>query len=76
MRSTPNSLVSAVSEIDSEMDVDGLLSIQNEVKNRAGVVFAQSEELNVTLQAHLPVEVLRALKSAGMLQVHFPAAVV
>ena len=67
MRATPASHMSVASEMDSEMDVDGLLSVQNEARNRTGVVFAQSDELNVTLHAHLPIEVLRVLKSAGAL---------
>ena len=59
------SVLSENASVDSEMDVDGLLSVQNEQRNRTGLVFAQSEELNVTLLAHLPIEVLRVLKNAG-----------
>ena len=58
----------ASTEVDntSEMDVDGMLSsFANEPKPRAGVIFAQSEELNVSLQAHLPIEVLKVLRNAG-----------
>ncbi|KAH8116942.1 Non-repetitive/WGA-negative nucleoporin C-terminal-domain-containing protein [Phellopilus nigrolimitatus] len=46
------------------MEVDGQASSQQrENKNRSGVVFAQSEELSVTLLAHLPAEVLQVLRS-------------
>lgn len=58
--------------IDSEattepnsMDLDGEHSSLYEGKSRTGNVLAQSEELTVTLLAHLPVEVLQVLRNTG-----------
>ncbi|THH12017.1 hypothetical protein EW145_g257 [Phellinidium pouzarii] len=55
--------VSMVSDDASEMEVDVGIPLHREGKHRAGVVFAQSEELTVSLLAHLPVEVLQVLRN-------------
>ena len=47
------------------MDLDGEHSSLYEGKSRTGNVLAQSEELTVTLLAHLPVEVLQVLRNTG-----------
>ena len=56
---------SAASDGASEMSVDAGTSVQRGSRHRPGVIFAQSEELRVSLLAHLPSEVLQVLKSAS-----------
>ena len=56
---------SAASDGASEMSVDAGTSLQRSSRHRPGVIFAQSEELRVSLLAHLPSEVLQVLKSAS-----------
>lgn len=57
--------VSRASEGASEMDVDAA-KIPREKSLKGTVVFSKSEELIVTLHAHLPAEAQRLLRNVGM----------
>lgn len=56
---------SVASDGASEMSVDAGTAVQRSGRHKPGVVFAQSEELRVSLLAHLPSEVLQVLRSAS-----------
>ena len=65
------SMASEDDGISSEMSVDADLRGMPRVpsgRHRAGVIFAQSEEMTVTLHSHFPTEVQQAIRNAGMLQ--------
>lgn len=53
-----------MSEMSVDADLAGIPRLASG-KHRAGVVFAQSEELTVTLLAQLPVEAQQVLRNAG-----------
>ncbi len=54
----------AMSEMSVDADLGGIPRIASG-KHRAGVVFAQSEELTVSLLAQLPAEAQQVLRNAG-----------
>ncbi|KAI5123360.1 hypothetical protein M0805_001781 [Coniferiporia weirii] len=68
-RAVSDSLMSVVSDASmasdpaSEMEIDAGTPPLRESGRRSGVIFAQSEELSVSLLAHLPVEVLQVLRN-------------
>lgn len=47
----------------SELSVEGVL--YKDSKHNSGVVFAKSEQLEASLHANLPLEVLQVLRSAS-----------
>ena len=60
------------SEIASEMEVDAEIMTPRERSQKGAILFSRSEQLSVTLHAHVPMEVEEVLGNAGNCPLNTP----